>query len=239
MRRNWAGAGRAVPPPRHRHSAAHRRNAAIPSHTVTPERSTHALPVEEQATRVALALGSNLGDRAEHLRTGIRRLEDLLTIERCSSVYETPAEDGSDQPDYLNMVVVGSTELSPEELLEAAMAIEVEAGRVRTVRNAPRTLDIDLVFFGDAIVRTEELTVPHPRWSRRAFVAAPLAEVWPEATDPSTGRTAHAIWSAMEARHPEIRRRTDLDVGKSLDIGTSDPDSFTHAATVGRSKGCP
>ena len=131
------------------------------------------------ATRVAIALGSNLGDRHAHLAFAIARLRKILTDVRVSSIHET-APEGVDepQPDYLNAVVAGTTTLGPHELLEALLAIERERGRTRVSFRASRTLDLDLILYGDEVIDTPELTVPHPRYKERQFVTKPLAEVW-------------------------------------------------------------
>ena len=130
-------------------------------------------------TRVAIALGSNLGDRHAHLAFGISRLRQILTDVRVSTIHET-APEGVDepQPDYLNAVVVGVTTLGPLELLQALLAIERERGRTRVSFRASRTLDLDLILYGDEVIDTPELTVPHPRYLERQFVTKPLSEVW-------------------------------------------------------------
>ncbi len=130
-------------------------------------------------TRVAIALGSNLGDRRAHLEFAISRLRKILTDVRVSSIHETAPEgvDGP-QPDYLNAVVAGFTTLSPIALLHTLLAIERERGRTRPSLRASRTLDLDLILYGDEVIDTPELTVPHPRYLERKFVTEPLKEVW-------------------------------------------------------------
>ena len=130
-------------------------------------------------TRVAIALGSNLGDRRAHLEFAISRLRKILTDVRVSSIHETAPEgvDGP-QPDYLNSVISGFTILSPIALLHALLAIERERGRTRPSLRASRTLDLDLILYGDEVIDTAELTVPHPRYLERKFVTEPLKEVW-------------------------------------------------------------
>ena len=129
--------------------------------------------------RVAIALGSNLGDRDAHLRYAITRLSMILTDVRVSTFHNTAAvEVDEPQPDYLNAVVSGTTTLGPQDLLHAMLAIERERGRERPSLRASRTLDLDLIFYGDQTITTPELTVPHPRWRDRAFVVQPLSEVW-------------------------------------------------------------
>jgi 2-amino-4-hydroxy-6-hydroxymethyldihydropteridine diphosphokinase len=137
------------------------------------------MPVSGHSTRVAIALGSNLGDRHAHLAFAIGRLRGILSDVRVSSIHETAPEGVNEpQPDYLNAVVAGLTTLGPHELLQALLAIERERGRTRESFRASRTLDLDLILYGDAVIDTPELTVPHPRYLERQFVTKPLAEVW-------------------------------------------------------------
>ena len=142
------------------------------------------------ATKVAIALGSNLGDRRAHLAFGLAALPGFVTNLRQSSWHDT-APDGvsPDQPRYLNGVVVGETSLTARELLDRLLAIETAAGRTRPSPMAPRTLDLDLILFGDKNIEEPGLAVPHPRFRERLFVLEPLAEVAPDWIDPVTGRT--------------------------------------------------
>ncbi|HUP45870.1 MAG TPA: 2-amino-4-hydroxy-6-hydroxymethyldihydropteridine diphosphokinase [Thermoanaerobaculia bacterium] len=127
---------------------------------------------------VCIALGSNLGDRAWHLRRALHELGRVVRLVRISSVHETAPVDGpAGSPDFLNMVVTGLTRLPPHDLLRELLAIEARLGRVRTIRNAPRVIDLDLIFYGARRIRTPELTVPHPRYHEREFVLAPLREI--------------------------------------------------------------
>lgn len=129
--------------------------------------------------RVAIALGSNLGDREAHLRFAIDRLSTLLSDVRVSSFHNTAAEGVDEpQPDYLNAALSGTTTLSAQALLGEMLAIERERGRERPSFRASRTLDLDLIFYGDHTISTPDLTVPHPRWRDREFVVRPLSEVW-------------------------------------------------------------
>ncbi len=122
-----------------------------------------------------LGLGSNLGDRRAHLRAAVAAIPDLVAV---SPVYETePVGGPPGQSPYLNMVVELDTAMSPRELLELARTLEEAAGRVRTVRHGPRTLDVDVLLVGDLTVREPDLVVPHPRMWERRFVLAPLADL--------------------------------------------------------------
>ncbi len=134
--------------------------------------------------RAAVGLGSNLGDRAQHIATATGALAELGVLVRVSSLYETAPIGGPDQGPYLNAVVVIDTELSPRELLERCLEIELEAGRERAERWGPRTLDLDLLLYGGQRIEEDELTVPHPRMTERRFVLDPLLEAWPDASLP-------------------------------------------------------
>ncbi len=139
---------------------------------------------------VAIALGSNLGDRDAHLDEAEDRLAALLSGAVASARYETDSVGGPpDAPTYLNEVVVGSTLLGPRSLLDALLAIEQAAGRDRPFLNAPRTLDLDLILYGDFVIDEPGLQVPHPRFRDRLFVLEPLAEVAGDWIDPVSGRS--------------------------------------------------
>ena len=140
-------------------------------------------------SRVAIALGSNLGDRPAALSFAATRLARILTDLSISSIIETaPEGEGLEgQPSYLNAVIVGETALAARELLDELLAIEREFGRERPYPGAPRTLDLDLVLFGDVVINEPGLQVPHPRFRDRFFVLGPMAEIAPEFEDPITG----------------------------------------------------
>ena len=138
--------------------------------------------------RVAVALGSNLGDRRTHLDFAVSRLRDLLSDLRVSSYHETDPVDAPDpQPRYFNAAAVGLSPLAPRALLDALLSIEQERGRTRDGVNAARTLDLDLILFGNRMVDEQSLVVPHPRFRERRFVLGPLSEVAPDFVDPVTG----------------------------------------------------
>lgn len=152
-------------------------------------------------TSVAVALGSNLGDRAAYLHFAIARLAQLLTGLRVSSFYDTdPLGGPPDAPRYLNAVAVGETSLGARALLDALLAIEGAAGRDRPFQDAPRTLDLDLVLYGDAVIDEPGLQVPHPRFRQRGFVLEPLAELAGDWMDPVTGRTIGGLYAAMRGQ---------------------------------------
>jgi len=145
-------------------------------------------------TRVAVALGSNLGDREASLRGAADALVDFIDRLTLSSFIETaPVGVVEPQPWYLNAAAVGTTSLPPRALLEQLLAVERTHGRVRTVPNAARTLDLDLILYGGLVIDSPELSVPHPRFRARRFVLEPLAEIAPEVVDPVTGRTVREL----------------------------------------------
>jgi 2-amino-4-hydroxy-6-hydroxymethyldihydropteridine diphosphokinase len=134
------------------------------------------------ATRRAyLGIGSNLGDRLEHLQHAVDDLAaaDGVDVAAVSPVYETAPVGGPAQPDYLNAVVAVDTDRTPRALLELAHAIEAHGGRIRTVRWGARTIDVDVLLVGDERVDEPDLVVPHPRMAERAFVVVPLADLDP------------------------------------------------------------
>ena len=146
-------------------------------------------------SRVAIALGSNLGDRQTHLTWAIDRLRALLVDLRASSFIETAPVGVPDlQPLYLNAAVVGQTDLEPSELVRTLLDLERERGRTRETFRAARTLDLDLILYGDRIVNDAGVIVPHPRFRERAFVLQPLAELAPEWLDPETGLSIQQLF---------------------------------------------
>lgn len=145
--------------------------------------------MERVTTTVAIALGSNVGDRRAHLQYAVERLTPFISNLRVSRFIDSePVDVPEPQPPYLNGAVVGQTTLSARELLDALMAIERERGRTRMTPRAPRTLDLDLILYGNAIVNEDDLIVPHPRFRERAFVVDPLKEIASELVDPVTGK---------------------------------------------------
>ena len=147
---------------------------------------------------IYLGLGSNLGDRERMLQSAIEKLHDTgLHIRRISSVYETEPQGQANQRWFLNLVVEAETELFPRQLLARIGKIEQQLGRRRTAVNGPRTIDIDILFYGSFVVDTPELTVPHPRVAERRFVLAPMVELAPEMRDPVTQRTMRELLGAV------------------------------------------
>ena len=143
---------------------------------------------------VYLGLGSNVGEREQNLQAAVDRLYSAeLRITRVSSVYETEPQGMRNQRWFLNLVAEAETELFPRQLLRRIVKIERELGRRRMIENGPRTIDIDILFFGNAVVQTGELTIPHPRFAERRFVLAPMAELAPDLRDPVSRRTMREL----------------------------------------------
>jgi 2-amino-4-hydroxy-6-hydroxymethyldihydropteridine diphosphokinase len=152
-----------------------------------------------------IGLGANLpspaGSPESTLSAASHRLESLGPIIARSSLYSTEPVGFADQPRFFNAVIALETNLTPRALLENLLAIEREFGRNRSAgfRNGPRTLDLDILLFGDQIVAEPDLEIPHPRLSARAFVLVPLAEIAPHAIDPASGRTVAQLLSTLLA----------------------------------------
>jgi len=141
--------------------------------------------------RAHIALGSNIGDRRGNIRSAIEKLQSVsgVRVTEISSVHETQAVGGPPQGMYLNAVVEVECGLSAAELLKQLQCIENELGRTRPGKDFPRTIDLDILLFGDEVIDEPDLKVPHPRMHERAFVLDPLAEVAPDAVHPVLGKT--------------------------------------------------
>jgi 2-amino-4-hydroxy-6-hydroxymethyldihydropteridine diphosphokinase len=168
------------------------------------------------ARRAVLALGSNLGDRLATLQGGVDALLGApgLALVALSPVYETVPVGGPPQPEYLNAVLIAETALPPADLLGRAQAAEAAFGRVRHEVWGPRTLDVDVIVYGDVVSDDPELTLPHPRAQERAFVLAPWLDADPDAEIPGQGRVA-ALLDAVVARsggQPGVRRLDDVQL---------------------------
>ncbi len=143
-----------------------------------------------QATHIAfLGLGSNLANPEEQVLAAFTQIAATpgVTLLRRSSLYRTAPIGFADQPDFINAVAEIATTMAPEELLEAMLNIEHSHGRIREFQNAPRTLDVDLLLYGDVVLDTDSLTLPHPRAHERAFVLHPLLEIAPHCQIPNLG----------------------------------------------------
>lgn len=140
-------------------------------------------------TAVYIALGSNLGNRAANLEAAIAALPPAVSVICRSAVYETDPKYITEQPAFLNMAVFGDTRLQPEALLKHLKAIERELGRAPAARYGPRLIDLDIIFFGDRVIESVGLSIPHPRMAEREFVLKPLCDLAPEMRHPITGDT--------------------------------------------------
>ena len=169
------------------------------------------MAAEIKPTVAYIGLGSNLGARVALLRSAVNAIQHLGDSMSLSSVYESePFGVGDDeQPMYLNMTVSIETKLDPEQLLSELMDIERVNGRIRIRRNESRTLDLDVLMFGEEILDTPDLTVPHPRMHERAFVMLPLAEIAPDSVHPVLQRTMSEIAAGLSCQG--VRRIGSLD----------------------------
>lgn len=160
------------------------------------------------ASPVYLALGTNLGDRHGNLKTAIQMLREQVSIAQRSSIYETEPAYVTEQPRFLNMVVRGTTTLSPHALLAFLKHLEQIIGRQPGLRYGPRLIDLDILFYGDTVLNTPDLIIPHPRFAERAFVLIPLAEIAPEMVPPGYTQTIAALSQQVGMRGEVVRRET-------------------------------
>jgi 2-amino-4-hydroxy-6-hydroxymethyldihydropteridine diphosphokinase len=148
---------------------------------------------------VYLGLGSNLGDRTEFIRLAIEKIKsssyfsDILW----SELIETSPVGYTQQPDFINCAVKLETELSPEELLNELQSIELELGRKRGFKWGPRTIDIDILFYGDRIIQKPDLLIPHPELHKRIFVLKPLLELCPDLLHPILKKKIHSLYTSL------------------------------------------
>lgn len=147
--------------------------------------------------RIALALGSNDGDRMEALRAAVKALAPYVDVASVSPVYETEPVYIDNQPLFLNAALLGTTKLAPLALLWNIKRIETEIGRTPTYRYGPRLIDLDLIFYGNQVLATPELTIPHSHMAEREFVLRPLADIAPDWVHPQTGSTVTEMLSHL------------------------------------------
>ena len=157
-------------------------------------------------TKVFLGLGSNLGDREKNIKEAVRQLQEsgIAGEMRISSIYETEPEGVKDQPLFLNAILKIETDLSPRDLLGMLQAVERRLGRKKVRKWGPRTIDLDILLYGDLVLREEDLEIPHPLLAKRSFVLDPLAEIAPEIVHPRLKMTISAL------RDNLLLKKTDL-----------------------------
>jgi 2-amino-4-hydroxy-6-hydroxymethyldihydropteridine diphosphokinase len=158
---------------------------------------------------VYLGLGSNLGDRKENLGKALEYLSQRLGVIGKSSIYDTEPMENLAQPRFLNMVCQAKTMLKPEDLLTLVKGIERKIGRQPGRPNSPRPIDIDILFYGDKVINTPELKIPHPRMASRAFVLVPLAEIAPTLVHPVNKKTAKEMLRDIKKGVQEVLKLED------------------------------
>lgn len=155
---------------------------------------------------VYLGLGSNLGDREKNLLDAIERLGQGVEVEQVSSPYDTEPVGYDDQPRFLNAVVKGDTKLTPENLLVFVKKIEVDLGRKATFKDGPRIIDIDILLYGEVVMDTPSLTIPHARYTERSFVLGPLSEIAPDVVCPVGHKSVKELASMIDNKDEVIIR---------------------------------
>ena len=163
--------------------------------------------------QVYLGLGSNLGKRQANLERALKILSESVHIEQVSSLYETEPVGNIEQPLFLNAVCRAQTELGPLQLLSLIKGVEASLGRVPGFPNAPRSIDLDIILYGDLVMETPELTIPHPRFTERAFVLIPLLEIAPELRHPVSGDRIRDMATRVEGQDG-VKKIGELEAGE-------------------------
>ena len=152
-----------------------------------------------------LGLGSNMGNRQGNLDKALDLLSQRLRVGQVSSIYDTEPVGNINQPRFLNLTCQISTRLAPTELLTLAKGIELKLGRASGTSGAPRPIDIDILFYGDQVIETPELVIPHPGLTERAFVLIPLAEIAPDLVHPVSGKTIRELLQGITETQGVLR----------------------------------
>jgi len=161
--------------------------------------------VSSEPVTAYLGLGSNLGNRQDNLDKTLNLLSQRLRVRQVSSIYDTEPVGNVNQPRFLNSVCQVHTTLTPTELLALAKGIELKLGRARGKSNAPRPIDIDILFYDDQVIETPELVIPHPRLAERAFVLIPLDEIAPDLVHPVSGKTIRELLQGVTETHGVLK----------------------------------
>ena len=154
---------------------------------------------------VYLGLGSNMGKRQDNLDKALDLLSQRLQVGQVSSIYDTEPIGNTNQPRFLNLVCQVSTTLAPPELLALVKGIESRLGRVPGKPNSPRLIDMDILFYGDQVIKSRELVIPHPRLAERAFVLIPLKEIAPGMVHPVSGKTVKEMLEGVSGKQGVLK----------------------------------